>query len=691
MKGRLVIKQTWKHFAFTCAVLGKVMNASLSLAEDTGKLLGPRWIGRLASAGIKSCAMIAVLTLSIASSGAGQTATKMAEQAQAKPTKEQAQAAATQRPTEVERESWRRTILKTPRPKPGCFTASYPETEWREVRCKTPPHKLYPPKHGIRPDIVGRGTGFSAEVTGHISESEGSFDSVTGVTSESSSNGTANAYSLQLNTEPFTTQTCNGSPDPGKCFGWEQFVYSSTSGDGFIQYWLLNYGPGGTACPTPRGASCVQGESESDGWCPFTTGGKVYCVVNAMNSAPAPSEPITSLGQLKLTGAAAGVAGAANDSIAVTVGGTPYTASGNNYFPDLGSQWQEVEFNVFGDGDGDQANFNSGSTIVVRAGVASGTTSGPGCAAKGFTGETNNLTLDNTPPAASVGALPALVFSESNPAPSGAAATCADATSVGDTHLTTFDGLYYDFQASGDFVLAQDGSDFVVQTRQASGAPTWPNASVNKAVATQMGKTRVAIYIEPTRLVIDGAANDLADGKSILLPTGVQISRHGNLYVISSESGDRVRATLNSTWIDVNVGLGHAPLTEMRGLLGNPKGNAEALETSDGVVLKEPVSFTDLYHTYADSWRVQPRDSLFSVETTIRPGIPDKPFFASNLDPKASAKARAACKAAGITVPDLLESCTLDTTVLNDKTAAKVFVHARPPRVVIKPVLRHTP
>jgi hypothetical protein len=26
-----------------------------------------------------------------------------------------------------------------------------------------------------------------------------------------------------------------------------------------------------------------------------------------------------------------------------------HTASGNNYFPDLGSQWQEAEFNVFGD------------------------------------------------------------------------------------------------------------------------------------------------------------------------------------------------------------------------------------------------------------------------------------------------------------------------------------------------------
>ena len=110
-------------------------------------------------------------------------------------------------------------------------------------------------------------------------------------------------------------------------------------------------------------------------------------MVNAINATTAPAAPITSLSTLKLTGAAAGVAGAANGSITVSVGGTPYTASGNNYFPDLGSQWQEAEFNVFGDGNGDQAVFNSGATIHMRTGVASGTTSGPSFTAGCFTGE----------------------------------------------------------------------------------------------------------------------------------------------------------------------------------------------------------------------------------------------------------------------------------------------------------------
>jgi hypothetical protein len=722
MKGGLVIKQTWKHFAFTCAVLGKVMNASLSSAQDTGKLLGLKRDGRLAIVGVKSCAMLAtlMLALSVVLIGAGKApATEIAGQAQAKPDEEKAQikpameqekVIVTRRPTPVELESWRKTILKTPQPKKACFMATYPEKQWREVACKAPLTRLYPPRHGMRPETVGNGVDFSPVVTGHITTAEGMFDSVTGVTSEcnvpcpgfvcpptpscSSPGAVANSYSLQLNTAPFTTSTCSGSPAPALCQGWEQFVYPS-SGGGSIQYWLLDYGPAGTSCPAPTGAHCTPGYSYTDGWCPFSfsAGGDVYCVVNAAASTAAPGEPITSLGDIKLTGAAGH--GAVDDSITVTVAGTVYSAPGGNYFPDLGTQWQEVEFNVVGDGNASQAAFNSGSEIHVRTGVISGTTSGPGCAAEGFTGETNNLTLGNVAPAAVTGTMPALLFWQSYPAPAGAVATCADATSVGDTHLTTFDGLYYDFQAYGDFVLAQDGPDFVVHARQASGAPMWPDASVNKAVATKMGKTRVAIYVEPTRLLIDGVANNLADGKTILMPTGVQVTRHGNLYLISSANGDRVRAMLNSSttmsWIDVTVGLGRAPLSEARGLLGNPKGNAQVLETSHGVVLKEPVSFTDLYHTYADSWRVRPNESLFTEETTIKPGIPGKPFFASDLDPKVSARARAACKAAGIKVQELLEACTLDTTVLEGETPVKVFVHARAPIHVMRPILQIKP
>jgi hypothetical protein len=126
-----------------------------------------------------------------------------------------------------------------------------------------------------------------------------------------------------------------------------------------------------------------------------------------------------------VTGAVAGYNGAANDSIIVSVGLTSYFASGNNYFPDLGKNWQEAEFNVFGDNGGDQAVFNSGANIVVR--ITLNSTTWPVCHLTTWTGESNNLTLVNSPPVAGKGLLPALVFSESTiPAPLGGAATCYD-------------------------------------------------------------------------------------------------------------------------------------------------------------------------------------------------------------------------------------------------------------------------
>jgi hypothetical protein len=631
-----------------------------------------------------------VLTLLLALSGSSWAADTAAD-------KTAAQAADTNKPTAVEIETWRQKILHTPQPRKGCFTATFPDPAWHEVTCTKEPVKIQKPKHGggIRTANVGNGTDFLAQVTGHMSEAEGSFDSVTGVTSETQTymgTTTANAYGLQLNTDFFTTSTCSASPNPATCRGWQQFIFSSFGGAG-IQYWLLNYGPPGTVCPAPHHAGCMSGNSYTDGWCEYqdTPTGPVSCVVNSVGIhalPPAITAPldITSVHQVKLRGRAAGVGGSADDSAIVTFGSSVFSAPGGNYFPDLGMQWQQAEFNLFGSCCALQAVLNTGSTMVVRLAVTSGTALPPGCSVGGFTGETNNLTLVELMGPVMHSGTPSLVFKQSNAAGS-VETTCAGAISIGDTHLMTFDGLYYDFQASGDFVLAQDGPDFVVQSRQASGAPTWPDASVNKAVATRMGGTRIAIYIEPTRLDVDGVATALADGDTILRPTGAQISRVGNVYSISDERGNRVRATLNNTWIDVAVGLGLAPHSGVRGLLGNPGGNGQELVTADRVVLKAPVLFRDLYHTYAESWRVSPKESLFTRETSIKFGIPAKPFYASDLTREQSARALAACRAAGVKNPVLLDACTLDTTVLNDKTAVKAFVGAPAPRHVIKPIL----
>jgi len=573
-------------------------------------------------------------------------------------------------PTNVEQQRQFQTdMAKVPLPKPGCFEATYPTREWHEVPCKAAPKYPQPPRHGARAQIVGNNNDVSPKVpSGFISNAIGSFDSVTGVTSESGLiNNTgatvANAYTLQLNTNFFGSTACAGSPNPG-CLGWEQFVFENygSAGRAYIQYWLIRYN---AACPA------------GGGWNQFSFSGDpdIYCWKNDSGGAVSvPAQPITNLGQMSLSGTVS----ATGDNVVFSSGGTAYSRAGDNAV-NAAAGWNVAEFNVFGDGGGGQANFNSGSAVVVRTRTIYGGASAPTCLAQGFTGETNNLSFGPTAPGSSPPG-PALEFDESSAG--GATSNCAGATTVGDTHLTTFSGLLYDFQAQGDFILAQAGPDFVVQARQVSGAPTWPNASVNRAVATRLGKTRVALCAAPERVAVDGKPTNLADGQTLSV-SGVDVRHTGNAYLVTDETGNSIHAVMNPTWIDVTVGLGTWP-TDVHGLLANPNGDVNKLETREGRVLESPREFDDLYRNYGETWRVPPDASLLSdCGQAVEYRIPDAPFSVNDLEPGLRDRARATCTQAGVKEPALLDACTLDVAVIGDERAATVYVGERVPVAVL--------
>jgi hypothetical protein len=309
-------------------------------------------------------------------------------------------------------EKWRKGMRQVPPPHKGCFTSAYPNARWQEVPCTTAPVHPYPPRRGPRPDIVGNGNDLSAGVTGSISEATGSFDSVTGVTSETGQvNGTgrqiANTFSLQLNSNFFSgSPACNGAAKPSSCQAWQQFVYSN-SGVAFIQYWLLGYN---TTCPP--------------GWNTSSSGGGIDCWENGANSVSVPPQPISNLVNLSLTGQAAT---GGNDTISMSTGSNLYTAQNSDSTLSLAQGWQDAEFNIVGDCCGSQATFNSGATLVVRTSVNSGNLNAPSCLGEGFTGETNNLNFAAAPGAVQK-TLPAIVFTESSSG--GAPSACAAATVV---------------------------------------------------------------------------------------------------------------------------------------------------------------------------------------------------------------------------------------------------------------------
>lgn len=566
---------------------------------------------------------------------------------------------------------WRSAIAAKPQPKKGCFTAKFPSLEWKEVRCVEGPRQPMVPKSGIVPEIVGNGDDIAAEApSGIIASAIGTFDSLTNVSSESGPIGNAgaslpNTYTLQINTDFFQTSVCSTSPN-ANCRGWEQFVFENNpnSHRAFIQYWLTNF----------------------DGACPanfqsFPLGpGHNHCVQlsNLSGAVSTTAVPVTNLGQVTLTGTATPGA----DSITMTIGGSAFSRNGDNSV-NASSGWKIAEFNILGDGGdsngvGGTATFNNTASIVTRLRINYGGDAPPICVAQGFTAELNNLSFG---PGAPVGSQPgpAVIFRES--IAGGAPSNCAAATTVGDTHLTTLSGMLYDFQATGDFELLATKSGFVVQNRQISGAPNWPNAAVNSAIAAQLGKTKVAVCLEPQRVFVDGKVLQLRQGKVEVLADGTQISLRGNAYLMRGESGDWVKADVNPGYIDVKVGLGRWPVPA-QGLLVNARNNPNEVATRDGAVLKIPFAFEEFYRRYGDSWRVKPADSMLNVCGETKEGIPDKPFYAKDLDRQLAKEVMAVCNAAGVREGPLLDACMIDVAFTGDKSAAKVHALTRHPLTV---------
>jgi hypothetical protein len=582
-------------------------------------------------------------------------------------------AASTRAPQSTGTGQWQQAIQQLALPGKGCFTAAYPAVKWQAATCKAAPKTPFEPPppssgEGPPPQLIGdppNGTDYSAQVAGVMTSATGSFDSESSGVTESgptpllSGPGAVepNMYSLQLNTQTFTTPACSSS---AACVGWEQFVYNSDGNDVYVQYWLEYYN---ATCP--------------GGWTTYifpSNPSDIYCYTSSMGvSLTVGTPPAADLSDLTLTGKAPA---GGTDAVVMTDGGVAVgTDTDPDSLLDLGNNWNTAEFDVFGDGWGSEATFSPGTDLKVRVTTHSGSKSAPTCVMASFTGESNSLSLSGAPTIVNPAPSPAMV-SDQNTSPTGAPG-CATASGIGDTHLRTFRDLLYDFQASGDFELATTGPGFVVQTRQVSGAPTWPNAAVNQAVAARVGTSDVAVCTSPTRLFVNDRPAQLASGGYRNLPGGGQVSLSGNTYLIRGPHGDSVTAQVNTgnpTWINVSVGLSRWPVAE-RGLLANAGTNADAIESRGGVVLTAPFNFDEFYGVYGNSWRVPASQSLLSpCGREVASGNPATVFYANNLPPELAKQAGAVCLHAGVRAAALLEACTVDVVMLHDNAAARAFL-----------------
>ncbi|MGK7896553.1 MAG: VWD domain-containing protein, partial [Xenococcus sp. (in: cyanobacteria)] len=242
-------------------------------------------------------------------------------------------------------------------------------------------------------------------------------------------------------------------------------------------------------------------------------------------------------------------------------------------------------------------------------------------------------------------------------------------SSFGDPHLVTFDGLKYDFQAAGEFIVARsDSGDLEIQVRQRPFRDQ--PVSVNSALATRIGNQRIGFYAgESPPVRIDGQPREISNNNSMQLGEG-RIFRKGDIYTVVYPTGEQMEVNTGRSFrgvelLNYNIFLNEERSGTISGILGNNNGETnDDIVLVDGTVLERP-SREELYGSYADSWRVTQESSLFDYEPgrdtnsfTIS-GFPTTDITVESLDPEDVARARELI-GDRITDPALIESTIID-------------------------------
>ncbi len=284
----------------------------------------------------------------------------------------------------------------------------------------------------------------------------------------------------------------------------------------------------------------------------------------------------------------------------------------------------------------------------------------------------------------------------------------------GDPHLTTTNGINYDFQAAGEFTaLRNSATQFELQTRQTPVSTTFtPGAnaytglascvSLNTAAALRLGKNRVTYQPAPGRspkreslqLRVDGALVTLpANGMNLGNGNKVAKAASGGGIEVTAADGTHVVITPNfwssqGYWY-LNVEVIKTPARE--GTMGHIAAPDWLPVAPNGSSFgPAPASLADrhtlLNKKFADAWRVKKTTSLFDYTPgTSTDDFTDREWPPESGEPCVATKpaskppkpinpevAQRLCRQ--IKDKDVFENCVLDLTATGDAGMLQAYL-----------------
>ena len=186
---------------------------------------------------------------------------------------------------------------------------------------------------------------------------------------------------------------------------------------------------------------------------------------------------------------------------------------------------------------------------------------------------------------------------------------------TGDVHMVTFDGLHYDFQAVGDYVLTRStapGNSFQIQIETAAD-PSIAAVSLTTEAAARVGSDVVTFGIGQSGVVwVDGAPDTaLSVGSPQQLSGGVLRELSSTEFRVSWSTGETLTVTDAVTCLNDEVSLpANDGAGSVQGLLGSDSGQANDFQLANGTVLRQPLSASEITGEFASAWQVTPTGSL---------------------------------------------------------------------------------